>query len=110
MNNLNGADLIDYPCAPDWVHHYARLGMTRDYPPEFYHVNCQQELSEIKEALAKLNQSQQKGATLLSPELRTLQGDIKQLKLGLRYTQKQLGEYLTKQRKPRLPYRKPLHL
>lgn len=31
-----GADLIDFPCSPTWVAHYAELGITRDYPPEFY--------------------------------------------------------------------------
>jgi hypothetical protein len=29
-------DLIDFPCSPLWVSHYASKGMTRDYPREYY--------------------------------------------------------------------------
>lgn len=32
----HGADLIDFPCSPLWVGHYASLGLTKDFPPEFY--------------------------------------------------------------------------
>ena len=28
-------DMIDFPCAPCWVEHYARQGMTRGYPEGF---------------------------------------------------------------------------
>ena len=30
-----GEDLIDFPCAPCWVQHYADQGMTRAYPEGF---------------------------------------------------------------------------
>lgn len=30
-------DLIDYPCSPDWASYYASRGLTKDFPPEFYH-------------------------------------------------------------------------
>jgi len=29
-------EAIDYPCSPVWVRHYASIGRTADYPPEWY--------------------------------------------------------------------------
>ena len=29
-------DLIDFPCSPDFVRHFAYQGLTKDYPSEFY--------------------------------------------------------------------------
>ena len=31
-----GADLIDFPVSALWASHYASLGLTKDFPPEFY--------------------------------------------------------------------------
>ena len=29
--------MIDFPCSEGYATHYASLGLTRDFPPEFYH-------------------------------------------------------------------------
>jgi len=29
-------DAIDFPCSEGYATHYASLGLTRDFPPEFY--------------------------------------------------------------------------
>ena len=30
-------NLIDFPCSPIWVKHYAERGLIPDYPPDFYY-------------------------------------------------------------------------
>ncbi len=32
-------DLIDFPCSPAFVRHFANLGLTKDFPPEYYRTN-----------------------------------------------------------------------
>lgn len=53
-----GADLIDFPCSPTWVRHYAELGITRDYPPEFYQRPqpsfSDEDIAEMKADINKL--------------------------------------------------------
>jgi hypothetical protein len=44
-----GEDLIDFPCSPDWVRHYASRGMTRDYPPEYYRIPDTMTVERIRE-------------------------------------------------------------
>jgi len=46
-------DAIDFPCSPDWVRHYAGLGLTRDYPQEYYWGMRIAELREQVEAQAR---------------------------------------------------------
>ena len=32
-----GSGMIDFPCSVGYITHYASLGLTRDFPLEFYH-------------------------------------------------------------------------
>jgi hypothetical protein len=42
-------DLIDFPCSPDWVTHYAREGITADYPREYYEKTMTLPVEQIRE-------------------------------------------------------------
>jgi len=46
-------DAIDFPCSPDWVGHYASLGLTRDYPTGHYYELWLAELRSQVESLGK---------------------------------------------------------
>ena len=45
----NQSDLVDFPCSPDWYSHYARRGMTPDYPPDFYRQPASLPLEQIRQ-------------------------------------------------------------
>ena len=47
-------DLIDFPCSPDWVTQYARMGMTPDYPREYYEKPSTLPVEQIRELDAQL--------------------------------------------------------
>jgi hypothetical protein len=51
---LPGEELIDFPCSPDWVRHYAGLGMTRDYPAEYYQKPDTMTVERIRELEARI--------------------------------------------------------
>lgn len=46
-------DLVDFPCAPSWIEHYAEQGMTPGYPPEFYQKPSTQIIVDVSEELEK---------------------------------------------------------
>ena len=55
--SLSRGDLIDFPCSPDWISHYARLGLTPDYPPEYYATDTsrlRQRIEELEEEVRNL--------------------------------------------------------
>ena len=56
-------DLIDFPCSPLWVSHYASRGMTQDYPPEYY------EDEETYRRIARLEQEVERLQTLAAMPL-----------------------------------------
>ncbi|MQY55712.1 MAG: hypothetical protein GH152_00565 [Dehalococcoidia bacterium] len=43
-------DGVDFPCSPPFVRHYADLGLTQNYPPEFYWPN----ISALEEKIQEL--------------------------------------------------------
>ena len=50
-----GGDAIDFACAPNWASAYARQGLTRDYPPEYYwSVDLEEEVAHLRAEVARL--------------------------------------------------------
>jgi len=53
-------DAIDFPCAPCWVTHYAKQGLTTDYPPEYYFGESMAVLERRIDALERQNSELQR--------------------------------------------------
>lgn len=47
-------NMIDFPCAPCWVRHYAERGLTPDYPSDYYEPSRADLLERIEQLEAGL--------------------------------------------------------
>ena len=79
-----GEDLIDFPCSPTWVRHYANQGLTTDYPPEFY-------LDKKTEPIGEVSVTHYTGRYTELPALGRLERRLKELETIYNINNKGVG-------------------
>ena len=91
-----GEDLIDFPCSPNWVSHFANQGLTRDYPRSFYLDKKSLQPNEVTNRDSILGGGGRKGV---------VKGELEQLKGQVLYLQSKLYTHTDKSKKRGFKYK-----
>ena len=72
-------DAIDFPCSPAWVTHYAKRGLTPDYPDDYYRSSISDDTKElIDEAVTGIRARTEERINLLQGQIVYLQKKLEE--------------------------------